>query len=90
MSGHIDQSKALENNMLTILLSDENNNIAYINEAAVDDYGDYKHSFEFMGEKSIDSYILKVKAGETDVTDTAKSIGYFTDMIEAEAGKVMK
>lgn len=87
VSGHIDQSEAIENNMLTILLSDENNNIAYINEAAVDDYGDYKHSFEFMGEKSIDSYILKVKAGETDVTDTAKSIGYFTDMIEAGAVK---
>ena len=87
VSGHIDQSEALENNMLTILLSDENNNIAYINEAAVDDYGDYKHSFEFMGENGIDSYDLKVKAGETDVTDSAKSIGYFTDMIEAEAVK---
>lgn len=87
VSGHIDQSEALENNALTILLSDENNNIAYINEAAVDDYGEYKHSFEFMGEKNIDSYTLKVKAGETDVTETAKSIGCFTDMIEAEAVK---
>lgn len=87
VSGHIDQSEALKNNTLTILLSDENNNIAYINEAAVDDYGDYKHSFEFMGENSIDGYTLKVKAGETDVTDTAKSIGCFTDMIEADAVK---
>ena len=88
VSGHIEQYETLKNNTLTILLSDkDNNDIAYINEAVIDDYGDYKHSFEFMGENNIDSYTLKVKAGDKDVTDTAKSIGCFTDMIEAEAVK---
>lgn len=85
VSGHIDQDSGFKDNKLAILLTDKADNaIAYINEALIDDYGNYRHSFEFFGDKDIGDYSLKVKAGEADAVDTVTSLGCFTDMIEAE------
>ena len=82
--GQLSASELSFGDRLTVLMKDGENNIKYINETEVSADGSYSLAFEC---ENVSEANIKIKAGNTDVSDSECYAGTFEDMIDASIVK---